>query len=300
MADSVEKKGASCTHCGARFTVPTSAEGKSAKCPKCGKSFTISFQQPAPSRVASPIPATPISSPAPSPATPAANRSLRRISVPLWALVTAPAVLSLVVGYFAGREHLKYQMRSAFTNAGRAFAEGLKDSLPPGLQDSIDREEKEPDPPPRASLGEAYDAGGFSVQVVGATIRHPDVKRLSGDSSPSEDPLLVVDMQFTNKDDRKLFTFRDERGLGGSVFRLKDDVGNIVRPVTFGFDNKVVGALDNFAELKPEASLKHLQVFDVPLPKTKSLVLNVDLYCFEGEGEVEIDIPIEAVKKDSE
>jgi hypothetical protein len=30
------------------------------------------------------------------------------------------------------------------------------------------------------------------------------------------------------------------------------------------------------------------------------LVLNVDLYCFEGEGEVEIEIPIEAVKKEGE
>jgi hypothetical protein len=214
--------------------------------------------------------------------------------------VAAPAVASLIVGYFAGREHLKYQMRSAFANAGKAFAEGIRDSLPSGLKDRAEAKEPEPTPPPRVSIGEAYDAGGFSVRVVGASIRYPQVKGLRGDASPSEDPLLVIEIQFTNKDDRKVVTFRDDRGLGGSVFRLKDDVGNIVRPVTFGFANKVVGALDKFAELKPEGSLKHLQVFDVPLPKTKSLVLNVDLYCFEGEGEVEIDIPIESVKKEGE
>jgi len=214
--------------------------------------------------------------------------------------VTAPAVVSLIVGYFAGREHLKYQMRSAFTNAGKAFAEGIKDSLPPGLRDRAGAKEPEPAPPPRIKLGQAYDAGGFTVGVVGASIRNPKVKGLTGDVSPSENPLLVVEMQFTNKDDRKVVTFRDDRGLGGSVFRLKDDVGNIVRPVTFGFANKVIGALDKFAELKPEDKLSHLQVFDVPLPKTKSLVLNVDLYCFEGDGEVEIEIPIESVKKEGE
>jgi len=208
--------------------------------------------------------------------------------------------MALLVGYLAGREHLKYQMRSAFTNAGKAFAEGIMDSLPPGLQDSTASKEKTPDTPPRVPVGKVYDARGFTLQVTGASIRRPDVMDLSGDSSPSENPLLVVEMQFSNKDDRKVVTFRDDRGLGGSVFRLKDDVGNIVRPVTFGFANKVVGALDKFAELKPEGSLTHLQVFDVPLPKTKSLVLNVDLYCFEGEGEVEIEIPIEAVKKAGE
>jgi predicted Zn finger-like uncharacterized protein len=298
MADTADKKRASCAHCGASFSVPASAEGKSAKCPKCGKTFTISFPPAAP--VSPPPPATapgnPSLPPAPSP-TPAGSR---RISVPFWAIVTAPAVVSLIVGYFAGREHLKYQMRSAFANAGKAFVEGIKDSLPPGLKDRAEAKEPEPDPPPRIKLGQAYDAGGFSVQVVAASIRHPQVKGLRGDASPSEKPLLVVEMQFTNKDDRKVVTFREDRGLGGSVFRLKDDVGNTVRPVTFGFANKVVGALDEYAELKPEETLTHQQVFDLALPKTKSLVLKVDLYCFEGEGEVEIEIPIEAVKKEGE
>lgn len=191
-------------------------------------------------------------------------------------------------------------MRSAFTNAGKAFVDGIKDSLPPGLRDRAEAKEPEPDPPPRIKLGQPYDAGGFSVQVNGASIRHPKVRELTGDISPSQDPLLVVEMQFTSKDDRKVVTFRDDRGLGRSVFRLKDDVGNIVRPVTFGLTNKVVGALAEFAELKPEETLSHQQVFDVPLPKTKFLVLNVDLFCFQGEGEVEIEIPIDAVKKDGE
>lgn len=219
----------------------------------------------------------------------------------MWALVAGPSLVSLAVGYFAGREHLKYQMRSAVADVGRAFVQGIKDSLPPGLQETVDREEEEkPSPPPRVTLGKPYDAGRFSVEVRGASIRHPEVRGLRGGKSPSEEALLVIDLQFTSKDDRKVVTFRDDRVMGGSVFHLKDDVGNVVRPVTFGFTSKVVGAMDKFAELKPEQSLTHLQVFDVPLPKTKCLVLNVDLYCFEGDGEVEVEIPITAVKKDNE
>jgi predicted Zn finger-like uncharacterized protein len=45
MAETTDKKRASCSHCGSSFAVPSSAEGKSAKCPKCGKTFTISFPQ---------------------------------------------------------------------------------------------------------------------------------------------------------------------------------------------------------------------------------------------------------------
>jgi hypothetical protein len=296
MADTADKKRACCTHCGASFGVPGSAEGKSAKCPKCGKTFTITFAQAAPP---SPSPPTPVTASLPTERS-RARTAARKISVPFWAIVTAPAVVSLILGYFAGREHLKYQMRSAFTNAGRAFADGMRDSLPPSLTDRAEATEPEPDPPPRIPLGQAYDAGNFRVEVVGASIRRPSVKGLRGDESPSQKPLLVVEMQFTNKDDRKVVTFRDDRLMGGPVFRLKDDVGNTIRPVTFGFANQVVGALDKFVELKPEEKLKHLQVFDVPLPKTKSLVLNVDLYCFEGEGEVEIEIPIEAVKREGE
>lgn len=296
MADTADKKRASCTHCGASFGVPGSAEGKSAKCPKCGKTFTISFAQAAPP---SPPPPTPVTASLP-PERSRARTAARKISVPFWAIVTAPAVVSLILGYFAGREHLKYQMRSAFTNAGRAFADGIRDSLPPGLADRAEESEPEPEPPPRIPPGQAYDAGNFTVAVTGASIRRPNVKGLRGDESPSQEPLLVVEMQFTNKDDRKVVTFRDERNLGGSVFRLKDDVGNIIRPVTFGFSNQVVGALDSSAQLDPDGTVSHLQVFDVPLPKTKSLVLNVDLYCFEGEGELEIEIPIEAVKREGE
>jgi hypothetical protein len=58
--------------------------------------------------------------------------------------------------------------------------------------------------------------------------------------------------------------------------------------------------MDSFAELKPEGRLTHLEVFDVPLLKTKSLVRTVDLYCFEGDGKLEVEIPIAAVKKDNE
>lgn len=37
----------------------------------------------------------------------------------------AVAVVSLAIGYFAGREHLKYEMRSAFSTAAEELKQGL-------------------------------------------------------------------------------------------------------------------------------------------------------------------------------
>jgi len=293
-----EKRRATCPHCSAGFTVPADAEGKSAKCPKCGNTFTITFQPPTPVS-----PAPPVTSPTPAlVATQQATGSpvaSRRIALPLWAIVAGPAVACLIVGYVAGREHLKYQMRSAVADAGKAFAEGLRNAFP-GMTDQSIEPEKKPDPPPRVALGDTYDAGGFTVQVLEAVMRRPAVKGSMGDVSSSKEPLLTIQMRFTNKDDRKVVTFREDRLMGGSVFRLRDDVDNVVRPVNFGLTSRVVGAIGRFAELRPEGSLDHLQVFSVPLPKTKSLVLNVDLYCFEGKGEVDFEIPFASVKSEDE
>lgn len=38
-------------------------------------------------------------------------------------------VAGLLIGYFAGREHLKYEMRSAFSSAAEEFSAGLSDAF---------------------------------------------------------------------------------------------------------------------------------------------------------------------------
>jgi len=297
MPDSSEKRRSECPHCGAGYMMRRSTEGKAAKCPKCGDRFTIAFVQPTPASPVSSITNTnPIPAATRHPARPASSL---RLSLPLWAIVTGPAAACLIVGYVTGREHLKYQMRSALAGAGKVFAEGLRDAFQDGGLGPSD-ETRQPDPPPRVAMGDTYDAGGFTVQVLEAAMRRPAVRGIGGAISSSEETLLTIQLAFTNKNDRKVLTFREDRPLGAPVFRLRDDVGNVVRSVNFGLGTQVVGAIRNFAELRPEESLEHLQVFSAPLPKTESLVLLVDLYCLEAEGEVEFEIPFASVRSEGE
>jgi len=52
-------------------------------------------------------------------------------------------LLGLVGGYFAGREHLKYEMREAFSSVQSEF-KNLRNLTPPSLQGTVDRFRKSP------------------------------------------------------------------------------------------------------------------------------------------------------------
>jgi len=51
------------------------------------------------------------------------------------------ASLGILIGYFAGREHLKYEMRSAFESAAEGISESLSSAF--GGNAETDQEQKE-------------------------------------------------------------------------------------------------------------------------------------------------------------
>lgn len=323
MTESASKSKAACPSCKARFVIPEGMVGKKAKCPKCGQPFIIAVADGQPPRTPveppktaskQPEPSPPVAAPAgpppyfeatvftpPAIAAPSTPRSAKTVGLPAWALTVGIPLLTLVFGYFIGREHLKYQMRSAFADFGKNVAEGMRQIGAPGLPVPALRAAADPVAPPpqvpKISLGEIHDAGQFTVQVAGAKIGPVRLRDFRDDSFESDSPYLGVAIQFRNKDERKSLRFSGTRAFNTSRFQVRDDVDNIVRPVGFGITTKVVGAIEDVEELNPEESLQHLAVFEVPLPKTQSLKLTIDLGCFDGEGEIQVEIPYDAVEK---
>ena len=323
MTESASKSKAACPSCKARFVIPEGMVGKKAKCPKCGQPFIIAVADGQPPRTPveppktaskQPEPSPPVAAPAgpppyfeatvftpPAIAAPSTPRSAKTVGLPAWALTVGIPLLTLVFGYFIGREHLKYQMRSAFADFGKNVAEGMRQIGAPGLPVPALRAAADPVVPPpqvpKIALGEIHDAGQFTVQVAGAKIGPVRLRDFRDDSFESDSPYLGVAIQFRNKDERKSLRFSGTRAFNTSRFQVRDDVDNIVRPVGFGITTKVVGAIEDVEELNPEESLQHLAVFEVPLPKTQSLKLTIDLGCFDGEGEIQVEIPYDAVEK---
>lgn len=112
-----------CPNCAKTLQATLKHVGKQARCPSCGNIVVI----------AAPVTATTLASPSPDVLIPQINVSSarfktrhRRTSFPMTFDV---GVVALAVGYFAGREHLKYEMRSALSKAGEAFQEGLQNAF---------------------------------------------------------------------------------------------------------------------------------------------------------------------------
>ena len=79
-------------------------------------------------------------------------------------------------------------------------------------------------------------------------------------------------------------------------FLLKDDVDNVIRGVSYGFGNTLVGALTGTEDISLGQQSTHILVFSVPPKKTKHLILLVKLESFGGEGIAKFKIPVEQIR----
>lgn len=156
----------SCGECGKGFKAPAGSEGKSAKCPNCGAPIVIRVRtvvQELP--LSHPNPTAPAKPPKPKkqptpPQTETAPHALEhptepvvmptmesmgeeiarmkgaadvnpadRVSTrPVLPYALAAAAVALVIGYFGGREHLKWEMRSAMQSAADGFRQGMDEA----------------------------------------------------------------------------------------------------------------------------------------------------------------------------
>lgn len=145
------------------------------------------------------------------------------------------------------------------------------------------------EPLSRLMIGETYQSDGFSIKLFDAKIAQTVAKDFAGDLLTGKTPDLELLFTFINTDERKYLNFHQNQFV--NYFRLKDDVDNTVRGIDFGIFNNPVNALSGSEDIAPGDHAKHAVYFSVPLPKTKFLILTVDLDCLGGEGKLEYKIP---------
>lgn len=112
-----------CPECFRSLKVPAKHIGKRAKCPGCGTVVTIETPTPEPPPVPKPQPTRIAPSQESLPQVQSSTGSVfaaltkRRGKVVSLPVVIGCTLAALMVGYFAGREHIKYEFLSTLTNA---------------------------------------------------------------------------------------------------------------------------------------------------------------------------------------
>jgi hypothetical protein len=225
------------------------------------------------------------------------RRSPRKtVAIPQWAIITLPAIATLILGYFLGREHLKYQMRSALSDVASAFSEGFKSPTASG-NSTLGSLETPEEPIPQLMIGKSHSGDGFAITLASAKVAKPKVKDLMGDLGEGKNPDLILTFTFANTDERRILRFRKANQFLAGHFRLRDDVDNVIRGINYGFGNEPVGALTGSEDIAPGQSASHIELFSVPPPKTEFLILTVDLACLGSDGLIEFKIPAASIAK---
>lgn len=285
--------------------------GRVSKCPGCGASVTI--PDPAGDAPEEDQPDEPVASPqpiAPPPAPPTPRTAFTerikaatarfktvKLSAPI---ATGIGFTALTVGYFCGREHVKYEIRSAFVQAGKELQKGLQEAFsdPESPKKASASKTKAADAPvePIIPVGIIHNEGPLSIALVEARIGHGEVKSGIRDNTyPTDEKYLLCTFRVKNTDERKILTFHDSSGFGNN-FVLHDDVNNLIRGVSFGFSSDLVGALKSGHDIQPGSEVTHIEVFTIPPPKTKHLILSAGLKAFSTDGRVKFKIDTKEIK----
>ena len=154
----------------------------------------------------------------------------------------------------------------------------------------------EPDTEQAVPLATFHKSGSLWIKLTIARVDFVEIKSMfGGDTSQSAEKYLLCTFHVRNTDERKIVTFHDG-GLGTNHFSMRDDVDNSIRGVSMGFSDNIVGAISTGHDLQPGEEATIIEVFKIPPPKTKHLILSVDLAAFSGEGKAKFKLPASEIK----
>ena len=146
--------------------------------------------------------------------------------------------------------------------------------------------------PELVGFGIPFVAPEFEISITEAPIDRPEVKALFGDTGRAKNPGLILVFRVKNTHDRKILRCRKENMFMAGHFQMRDDVDIVICGMNYGTGSKPVGALTGSEGVLPAKQVIRLELFSVPPPKTKQLILTMDLADFGGEGKTQFKIPV--------
>ena len=218
---------------------------------------------------------------------PDADRSKRQIKG--WHLVGA-SCLSLIFGFFAGREYLKWEIRSSFSAAGKAFSDGMSKAFSDNEPKPTLMKSEAEKSVPLYTVGKLHTTETFSVTLVG--VRRDKIQRKGAFGTHiSDEDYLICDLKVSNPHARKILNFREGNSLSRGNFRLYDDVENDFMNIGGGFGDDIIGQISIIDDINPGESRNHIEAFKLPPANTPFLILNLNLACVGGDGWIQYKIP---------
>ena len=146
-----------CPKCGEAMSSPDSMAGGKETCPSCGENATVSGKATDVSRT--------------RPIAPAVGRRY----LPVWLVATACGVIGLIVGFFVGREYLKWEIRSTIEasfnfadkkmNPSKRRSVGSRTPAAKAVQSEGDKPSKPAAPPRNEQLIKVAFAGKQSSNI---------------------------------------------------------------------------------------------------------------------------------------
>lgn len=289
-----------CSSCNKSVAAPEKYAGQRIKCPNCKSPIRIPQPEPPSAAPAEPsqltdeywgdeepelpparprrAPAKPIATPAPSRPTKVVGSSIleRSIKVPV---VMAVALTALIGGYFGGRWHFQHQLISAVSNA---FQDNVPDDNAVGGNDAavVTKPSGNLEPSqssvPEFRLGQSYQGELFAVALTKVSRGKMKWNTFSGPET-SEDEYLICQFDVKNTDDRKVVNFFGRLLIGTPPCAVLDDAGNTVRQVDFPSSARAEGEGSSEDDIVPSDQSSTVFFFEIPLPKTEHLVMDVNL-----------------------
>ena len=149
-------------------------------------------------------------------------------------------------------------------------------------------------PPQIWHIGQPVAIGDATVTVVSSEIGLVPLKSLGGDSDISVKPALMIKLALVNTSATRILNYHPYappqfgRSHGAT---LEDDLGNVYRPIGFGFETKIVGQVRHSKDLYPGKNIEDLLVFQPPVTAAKTLTLQIEGSRVGGHGTITFTLP---------